>query len=212
MAKPLGYDNVTELVDTAIADTKLGYLDLVLIHAPYGGSEARRDSWRALVDCVTAGKVRSIGVSNYGVHHLDELEAYIKELEAQRGGTRGSGGVVSVGQWEVHPWMTRRDIVDWCGARGVAVQAFCPIVRGQRMGEPGVQALADKYGKTGAQILLRWSLQRGLVPLIKSATPSRIAENADLYDFELTPGEVEGLATEEYSPCAWNPSLAPLDK
>lgn len=209
---PLGYDNTHKLVDTALAETGLGYLDLMLIHSPYGGPEQRKGAWRALVEAVEAGKVRSIGVSNYGVHHLDELEAYISELEAQRGGIKGKGGVLSVGQWEVHPWLTRPDIVQWCRARNVAVEAYCPIVRGERLGEPAVKALADKHGKTPAQVLLRWSLQRGLVPLVKSATPSRIAENAGLYDFELTDAEVAELATDDYSPCAWDPTVEPLDK
>lgn len=208
---PLSYENTQKLVATALEDTKLDYLDLVLIHAPYGGPENRKGSWRALVELVEAGKVRSIGVSNYGVHHLDELEAYIKELEDERGGA-GKGGVISVGQWEVHPWLTRPDIVKWCTDRNIAVEAYCPIVRGERFGEPKVKALADKYGKTEAQILLRWSLQRGLVPLVKSVTPSRILENTQLYDFELTAGEVEDLATTDYSPCAWDPTVEPLEK
>ncbi|KAJ6439849.1 cytochrome oxidase c assembly domain-containing protein [Purpureocillium lavendulum] len=196
---PLGYDNAHKLVDIALSETGLDYLDLVLIHSPYGGPENRKGAWRALVEAVEAGKVRSIGVSNYGVHHLEELEAYIGELEAQRGG-KGKGGVLSVGQWEVHPWLTRPDIVEWCRARNVAVEAYCPIVRGERFEEPKVRALADKYGKTPAQVLLRWSLQRGLVPLVKSVTPSRIAENAGAFDFELTDAEIEDLATKDYSP------------
>lgn len=194
----------------ALAQTKLDYLDLVLIHCPYGGPENRKGAWRALVDCVEAGKVRSLGVSNYGVHHLDELEAYIRELEEERGS--GKGGVLSVGQWELHPWLMRRDIVQWCKERNVALQAYCPIVRGERWGESKVKALAGKYGKTEAQVLLRWSLQMGFVPLVKTATLGRLQENADLYDFELTEGEVLDLATEEYSPCAWDPSVETLDK
>ncbi|KID92677.1 Aldo/keto reductase [Metarhizium guizhouense ARSEF 977] len=209
--KPLSYDNTHALVDTALRDTGLDYLDLVLIHSPYGGTENRLGAWKALVELVEAGKVRSIGVSNYGVHHLDELEAYIKKLEQERGGP-GRGGVISVGQWEVHPWLTRSDIVAWCRERNIAVQAYCPIVRGERWGEPRVKALADKYGKTEAQVLLRWSLQRGHVPLVKSVTPSRIAENAAVFDFELTDDEVEGLATQDYSPCAWDPTVEPIDK
>ncbi|RGP79216.1 2,5-diketo-d-gluconate reductase [Fusarium longipes] len=208
---PLNYENAHKQVDIALDETKLDYLDLVLIHAPYGGSDARKGAWKALVECVEAGKVRSLGVSNYGVHHLDELEAYIKELETERGGA-GKGGVISVGQWEVHPWMTRPDIVKWCQDRNIAVEAYCPIVRGQRFDEPKVKALADKYGKSPAQILLRWSLQRGYVPLVKSITPSRILENAQLYDFELTGEEVEDLATKDYSPCAWDPTVEPLEK
>lgn len=207
---PLGYDNTHILVDRAIEQTELSYLDLVLIHSPYGGPENRKGAWKALVECVEAGKVRSIGVSNYGVHHLEELESYIKELEAERG--QGKGGVISVGQWEVHPWLQRSDITSWCSKRGIVVEAYCPIVRGERMEEPKVKALAQKYNKTGAQILLRWSLQKGFVPLVKTVTPARVAENAGLYDFELTDADVADLATEEYSPCAWDPTVEPLDK
>ncbi|EEU39050.1 uncharacterized protein NECHADRAFT_42924 [Fusarium vanettenii 77-13-4] len=207
---PLGYENAHTLVNTALEETKLDYLDLVLIHAPYGGPDARKGAWKALVECVEAGKVRSLGISNYGVHHLDELEAYIKELEAERG--EGKGGVISVGQWELHPWLTRPDIVKWCQDRNIAIEAYCPIVRGERFGEPKIKALAEKYGKTEAQILLRWSLQRGLVPLVKSVTPSRILENTQLFDFELTAEEVEDVATTDYSPCAWDPTVETLDK
>lgn len=207
----LNYENAHKLVDIALDETKLDYLDLVLIHAPYGGSENRKGAWKALVECVEAGKVRSLGISNYGVHHLDELEKHIKELEEERGG-KGKGGVISVGQWEVHPWLTRPDIVKWCNERNIAVEAYCPIVRGQRFGEPKIKALAEKYGKTEAQILLRWSLQRGYVPLVKSVTPSRIKENAGLYDFELTKEEAEDIATDEYSVCAWDPTVEPLEK
>lgn len=210
---PMGYDGVSQLVDKALGSTGLGYLDLVLIHWPYGGTEARNGAWRALVDAVGAGKVRSIGVSNYGVHHLDELEAYIKQLEGERGGAKGSGGVISVGQWEFHPWLTRPDIAAWCRQRGVAMQAFCPLVRGERFGkEPKLAALAQRHGKTEAQVLLRWSLKKGFVPLVKSVTPSRIEENAGVFDFELTDEEVEDLTTDEEKPCAWNPSVEPLEK
>jgi diketogulonate reductase-like aldo/keto reductase len=154
--------------------------------------------------------VRSIGVSNYGVHHLDELETHIAELEAERGG-KGKGGVLSVGQWEVHPWCARNDIAEWCKTRNVAVEAYSPIVRGERWGEKTLKALADKYGVTEAQILIRWSLQKGYIPLPKSVTPSRIKENADVYGFELTSEEVKELETTEYKPVAWDPCVSGLD-
>ena len=111
-----------------------------------------------MVEAQQAGHVRSIGVSNYGVHHLDELEAYIKELESENG--IGKGGQISVGQWELHPWLARPDIVSWCKERGVIIQAYSPIVRGERSGEPVLKEMAKRYGKTEAQILLRWSLQK----------------------------------------------------
>lgn len=125
----------------------------ILIHDPYASKEDRLGTWRALVEAKKAGKVRSIGVSNWGVHHLDELEEYIqKEL--------GSNGAIDVGQYELHPWLTRPDIVAWFRKRNVVVQAYCPVVRGKRFDEPVVKTLAEKYRKTPAQILLRWSLQK----------------------------------------------------
>lgn len=95
--------------------------------------------------------VRSIGVSNYGVHHLEELEQYIKE---------GGGGSIDVGQYELHPWLPRSDIVGWLKERNAILQAYCPVVRAEKMNEPVLQTLAAKHGKTPAQILIRWSLQK----------------------------------------------------
>lgn len=164
-----------------------------------------------LVEAVEAGKVRSIGVSNYGVHHLNELEQHIRELEAERGG-KGKGGVISINQVELHPWLARKDIVDWCTQRGVALQAYAPIVRGTRVDELSVKKLAEKYQKTPAQVLIRWSLDKGFIPLPKSVTPSRIVANADVFDFKLTPEEVRELETDEYSPCAWDPTVRKLEE
>lgn len=129
-----------------------------LIHTPYGGKDGRLGSWRALLEAQSAGQIRSIGVSNYGVHHLNELESYIKTLEEEHG--KGKGGSIDVGQWELHPWLTRPDIVNWCKERGVIAEAYCPLVRGQRFGESALTALAKKHSKTKAQILVRWSLQK----------------------------------------------------
>lgn len=135
-----------------------------LIHAPYGGKDARNGSWKALVEAQQAGKIRSLGVSNYGVHHLDELESYIKELESENGG--GRGGEISVGQWELHPWLARPDIVKWCKKRSVILEAYCPIVRGERFGEPILQQIATKHNKTPAQVLIRWSMQKVLTTIL----------------------------------------------
>lgn len=207
--RSLSYENTKAQVEKTLKESGLEYVDLMLIHAPYGGSANRKGAWKALVEAQEEGKIRSLGISNYGVHHLDELEMHIKELERERGG-KGKGGVISVGQWELHPWLARPDIVQWCEKRGVVLEAYCPLVRGERLNDKLMKPLTEKYGKTAAQVLLRWSLQKGFVPLPKSVTPSRIEQNADIYDFELTAGDMKTLETGEYGPCAWDPTLSTL--
>ncbi|KAK5806321.1 hypothetical protein VI817_000579 [Penicillium citrinum] len=207
----ISYDGAKNQIEQSLSLSKLDYIDLMLLHQPRGGSDNRKGAWRALVEAVEAGKVRSIGVSNYGVHHLDELEKYISTLEVERGG-KGRGGVISINQVELHPWLGRKDIVDWCTQRGIYLEAYCPIVRGARFDEPAVQKLADKYGKTPAQVLIRWSLDKGFIPLPKSVTPERIVANADVYDFSLTAEEVQSLETDEYSPVAWDPTVTKLEE
>ncbi|KAL2008191.1 hypothetical protein VTN00DRAFT_8173 [Thermoascus crustaceus] len=197
--KTMGYEKAKEAIDGSLQEAGQEYFDLILIHAPYGGKQARTGTWRALVEAQKAGKTRSIGVSNYGVHHLDELEQYIKES--------GVGGSIDVGQYELHPWLPRPDIVEWLQKRNVVVQAYSPLTRGQRIEEPVLQDLAKKHNKTPGQILLRWSLQKGFVPLPKSVTPSRIEENADIFDFQLSDEDMKALHTEEYSPVTWDPTV-----
>jgi len=209
--RTLNYSNTKAQVEKTLKETELKYIDLMLLHAPYGGSENRKGAWKALVEAVEEGKVRSIGISNYGVHHLDELEVHIKELEQERGG-KGKGGVISLGQWELHPWLARPDIVEWCEKRGVVLEAYSPIVRGMKHEDKLLQSVMKKHGKTAAQVLLRWSLQKGFVPLPKSVTPSRIEENANLYDFELDAEDMKTLDTGKYEPCAWDPTTAAIDQ
>ncbi|ORY08067.1 NADP-dependent oxidoreductase domain-containing protein [Clohesyomyces aquaticus] len=200
------YENSKKHIESSLKATGFDYVDLYLIHAPYGGKENRIGAWKALVEGVEAGKIRSIGVSNYGVHHLDELEAWIKSTGEKEG--PGKGGVLSVNQIELHPWLARKDIAEWCKKRGVILEAYSPVVRATKTNDPLLVPLAKKYGKTTAQILLRWSLQMGFVPLPKSVTKSRIEENAQLYDFELTEEEMKKLDTGVYEPCAWDPTVS----
>ncbi|KAE9984157.1 hypothetical protein EG328_009036 [Venturia inaequalis] len=204
--KAMSYLDAKKCIDESLRVTSLEYIDLYLLHAPYGGKEGRLGAWKALVEAVESGKVRSIGVSNYGVHHLDELEAWQKSVEEKEG--KGKGGVLSVNQVELHPWLARPDIVKWCEARVILLEAYSPLVRGERMEEPILTSLAEKYNKTTAQILLRWSLQMGFSPLPKSVTLSRIEENANVYDFELTKEDMETLNTGEYAPCTWDPTVS----
>jgi len=181
-----------------------GYIDLYLIHAPYGSPDDRIGQWRAMVDAQKRGKIRSLGVSNYGVQHLEELKAW-RETRSEE-----DRGVLSVGQWELHPWLDRTDIVAWCQREGMAVQAYAPVVRATRMNDPLLSPLTEKYGKAPAQVLIRWSLQMGWTPLPKSVHETRIKENADVFDFELTEEEVKSLQTGQYEPICWDPTAEPI--
>lgn len=156
--KEMNYENSRNHIDNTLKITGLDYVDLYLLHSPYGGKENRIGAWKALVEGVESGKIRSIGVSNYGVHHLDELESYIKSTEEKEGS--GKGGVLSVNQIELHPWLARKDIVEWCARRGVILEAYSPLVRATKAEDPVLVPLAKKYGKTTSQVLLRWSLQK----------------------------------------------------
>jgi len=120
LPQDMSYKRARAAVDETLRKTGLGYVDLYLLHAPYGGKAGRLGAWKALAEAVAEGKVRSIGVSNYGVHHLEELEEYIKEVEAKEG--EGKAGVLSVNQVELHPWLARPDIVSWCKERGVVLE------------------------------------------------------------------------------------------
>lgn len=195
--RSINYDDAKKCVSESLRKTGLDYIDLYLLHAPYGGKEGRLGAWKALVESVAEGKVRSIGVSNYGVHHLDELEQW------QKSQSQDAAGILSVNQVELHPWLARPDIVQWCEQRGVVLEAYSPLVRNTRMDDPLLQPLAKKHGRTPAQVLLRWSLQKGFVILPKSVTLGRIEENRNLYDFELSKEDMESLQTKDYSPCAW---------
>ncbi|KAJ5266872.1 hypothetical protein N7478_009680 [Penicillium angulare] len=194
----MGYKSTKQAIARSLKDANTEYFDLILIHAPYGGQESRLGSWKALVEAQSAGQIRSIGVSNYGIHHLEELQSYIEN---------GGGGEISVGQWELHPWLDHSDIADWCHERGIIVEAYSPLAHGERLDEPVLAAIGKKYGKSPAQVMIRWSLQMGFVPLAKSKTPRRITENADVFDFELDEEDMTRLDTGEYAPTDWDPTV-----
>lgn len=206
---PLSYESAKAQIARTLAATQLPYIDLLLLHSPWGGSAGRKGGWRALVEAQEDGKVRSIGVSNFGVHHLDELEGFIKELENERGG-KGRGGVISVGQYELHPWLARPDIVSWLRERKVVIEAYSPLVKGRKMADPTLEEIATKHGKSPAQVLIRWSVQMGFVPLPKSETLSRIEGNADVFGWELDDEDMKMLDTGAYETTGWNPTVSPL--
>ena len=152
-------------------------VDLVLLHWP---AEGRVDAWRALIAARDAGLATSIGVSNFLPEHLDELVAE-------------TGVVPALNQIEHHPWLTQRAIREACERHGIAVEAWSPLMQGRFAEAPAVGEVARSAGRTEAQVVLRWALQRGAVVIPKSVTPSRIEENAQVFDFELDDGAMAKL-------------------
>jgi diketogulonate reductase-like aldo/keto reductase len=187
-----GYDKALRAADATLRRLKLEYTDLYLIHWPV--AELRLDTWRAFEQLYADKRVRAIGVSNFLVPHLRELREHAKVLPA-------------VNQIELTPFLQRADTVALCQELGITLEAYSPLTRGQRLGHPVVTAAAARVGRSAAQVLLRWGIQRGFVILPKSVTPARIAENAALFDFELdaaTMQELNGL--EEGLVTGWDPA------
>ncbi|MCJ1478681.1 hypothetical protein MMC13_007362 [Lambiella insularis] len=164
-----------------IAPGEDGYVDLFLIHSPSGGKEKRREMWLALERLLEEGRARSIGVSNYGVGQIEEMKAYAKVWPPH------------VNQIELHPWCQQRTIAAYCARHSIVVEAYSPLVRAQKAHDPTLASISKQVGKTPAQVLIRYCLQKGWVPLPKSDTPSRIEENCAVYGWELGEGEMERL-------------------
>lgn len=151
-----GYDSTLAACERSLKQLGLDYLDLYLVHWPVQGK--RLDTWRAMEKLLELGKVRAIGVSNYMVRHLEELFAHCKVRPA-------------VNQIEVHPYLPRLDVVNFCHKHGIVVEAYSPLTKGEKLGDPPLVEIAAKYKKTTAQLLIRYALQRGCVVLPKSVTP-----------------------------------------
>jgi methylglyoxal/glyoxal reductase len=190
-----GYDEALRAFDASAARLDIGVIDLFLIHWPLPGK--RLDSWRALERLLAEGRVRAIGVSNFMVHHLDEL-------------LTAANVVPAVNQIEVTPFLQQREVREHSARHGIVVEAYSPLTRGQRLGDPTVARVAREVGRSPAQVLLRWGLQHEMVILPKSTHPARIAENAALFDFELSADAMAALdALEEGLVTGWDPRQEP---
>ncbi|ODQ78543.1 hypothetical protein BABINDRAFT_177289 [Babjeviella inositovora NRRL Y-12698] len=195
-----GYEATKAAIQKSLLKVEklIGYIDLILVHSPISDKEKRLGTWKALQEAVALGSVKSIGVSNYGVKHLEELLAW-------------DGLVVKpvVNQVEAHPWLPRKDIAAFAAKHDILIEAYSPITQGKKLTDPELVQVASevskKAGKTigPAQVLIRWSLEQGYIPLPKTATVSRIAENLDVFDWKLTEEARKVLEKDTHEVLTW---------
>ncbi|PRR96751.1 aldo/keto reductase [Bacillus atrophaeus] len=173
-----GYETTLAAFEKSLERLELDYLDLYLIHWP--GKDKYKDTWRALEKLYKDGKVRAIGVSNFQVHHLEELlkDAEIKPM---------------VNQVEFHPCLTQVELREYCKKQGIQVEAWSPLMQGQLLDNEVLKQIAEKHNKSVAQVILRWDLQQDVITIPKSIKEHRIIENANIFDFELSQEDIEKI-------------------
>ena len=176
-----GYDATLKAFDASLAKLGLDFVDLYLIHWPTPARDLYRESWRAIEKLAGEGRVRAAGVSNFQPAHLRRL-------------LDDSSLVPAVNQIELHPGLQQRELRELHTELGIATEAWSPLAQGAVLGEPVLTSIAERYGKSPAQVVLRWHLQLGNVVIPKSVTPARIRENADVFDFALTDEEMTAIA------------------
>lgn len=186
-----GYESTLRAFDDSLKKLQTDYLDLYLIHWPV--KEHRLQTWKALERIYADKRVRAIGVSNYYISHLEELWPHTDIVPA-------------VNQIELSPYCHLPEQLVYCKERGIQVEGYAPLVRGWKSQDPRLIQMAEKYGKSTFQVLIRWSLQQGAITIPKSVTQSRLAANIDVFDFEILPEDMAQMNTwHDDTRVAWNP-------
>ncbi len=173
-----GYDSTLRAFETSLKKLDIGYIDLYLIHWAVKGKYL--DTWKALVELYKEGRVRAIGVSNFQIHHLQDIMDHFDEIP-------------TVNQVELHPYLTQEELREFCAKHNIKVEAWSPLGRGRLLDLPELKRIAEKYGKTPAQVVLRWHVQNDIIVIPKSVHPERIKENADIFDFELSDEDMAAI-------------------
>ncbi len=186
-----GYVSTLKAFDASRRKLGIDVIDLYLVHWPIKGRFP--DTWKALEKLYADGKARAIGVSNFLVHHLEEL--------------RGASGVTpAVNQVEFHPLLVQKELLDYDAARGIRHEAWAPLTRGRLLTHPVLLGIAQNHGKTPAQVILRWDIQLGVVTIPKSVRRVRIQENSRVFDFELSKDDMAKLtALDSGERIGWHP-------
>ncbi len=175
--KDHGYENALRAIDTSLNKLGLDYVDLYLIHWPIEGFT---ETWTAMEEILVSGKARAIGVSNFMIHHIEELLAVTKT-------------VPTVNQIECTPYLYNRDILEYCDKHGIKISASSPLTRGTKLDDSKLVQIANSHEKTTAQVLIRWGLQHGLIEIPKSRSKDRIIENFQVFDFTLSEEDMREL-------------------
>ncbi|MEU6440572.1 aldo/keto reductase [Streptomyces sp. NPDC047046] len=175
------HDDALAAFDQSLTDLDIGYLDLFLIHWPLPKVGDFVETWKALEEIYRSGRAKAIGVSNFQPHHLRRL---LEETEV----------VPAVNQIEVHPYLTQEATRAFGAEHGIATEAWSPIAQGLVLKDPVIASIANRLGKSAAQVTLRWHIQRGDIVFPKSVTRSRVEENFALFDFELTEGDMSEIS------------------
>jgi 2,5-diketo-D-gluconate reductase A len=176
-------DDARRAFDRTLAELGFDYVDLFLIHWPlptlYDGDFV--STWKTLEEFRQDGRAHSIGLSNFQIEHMERLAAE-------------SDTVPAVNQIELHPYLLNDEVRAYDEAHGIATEAWSPIAQGEVLDDPVITEIAERIGRTPAQVVLRWHIQRGNIVFPKSVTPERIRENFEIFDFELEPGDIEQIA------------------
>ena len=175
-----GYDSTLKAFEASLKRLGLSYVDLYLIHWPI--QEKILETWKAMTNLLNNGKVNAIGVSNYSINELKET-------------VQSSDIVPVINQVEFHPFLYQKELLRFCKSNSILLEAYSPLTRGKRLDDPNIVGIARAYGKTAAQILVRWNLQHYLIVIPKSRHDERILENSQVFDFHINQKDMEILDT-----------------
>ena len=176
-----GYNNTIQALETSLDKLGLEYVDLYLIHWPTPEYDEYVETYKALEQLQKDGKVKAIGVCNFDIDHLERL---MEECEVKP----------SVNQVECHPYLAQNELKDFCRKNGIHLEAWSPLMQGKEvLKDETIQSIAEQHNKTAAQVIIRWHLQNETIVIPKSVTPSRIEENFDVFDFELTAEDMNAI-------------------